>query len=64
VRTTMPELGSRIVAFGYEVFGKGEALLADGRTRHVFADPSGKPRRAPKEILEGLERFRSSNTSS
>ncbi|HEY6929826.1 MAG TPA: thioesterase family protein [Thermoanaerobaculia bacterium] len=61
VRTAMPELGSRIVAFGYEIFGPGNALLADGRTRHVFADPTGKPRRAPKEILEGLERFRSSD---
>jgi len=62
VRTTMPELGSRIVVFRYEIFGPQKVLLADGGTRHVFADPSGKPRRAPKEILEGLERFRSAGS--
>jgi len=60
IKTQMPELGSRIVVFAYEIFGPQDALLADGRTRHVFADPTGKPRRATEEILAGLGKFRSS----
>jgi acyl-CoA thioester hydrolase len=58
IRTQMPELGSRMVVFAYEIFGPKDVLLADGQTRHVFADPTGKPRRATAEVLEGLERFR------
>jgi acyl-CoA thioester hydrolase len=58
IRTRMPELGSRIVAFAYEILGPQDVLLADGGTRHVFADPTGKPCRAPAKILEGLESFR------
>lgn len=60
VRTQMTELGSRGCAFGYEILhGEDEVVLCDGSTRHVFADASGRPRRAPQEILDGLERFRS-----
>jgi hypothetical protein len=32
--------------------------MADGSTRHIFADAEGKPRRAPDAVLETLDRFR------
>jgi acyl-CoA thioester hydrolase len=60
VRSRMTELGGRGLAFGYEVLDGEARLLADGSTRHVFADSSGRPRRAPAEILEALEKFRMS----
>jgi acyl-CoA thioester hydrolase len=55
----MAELSGRGCTFGYEVRGPNDELLADGSTRHIFTDPTGKPRRAPADILEPLERFRS-----
>ena len=58
VQTRMAELSSRGCAFGYEVRGDEGELLADGATRHVFTDPSGRPRKSPAEILDVLERFR------
>ena len=60
VRSRLTELGSRGLSFGYEIVDEEGRLLAEGTTRHVFADVSGKPRRAPAEILEKLESFRSS----
>jgi acyl-CoA thioester hydrolase len=60
VKSRMTELGSRGLSFGYEVVDEEGRLLAEGTTRHVFADVSGKPRRAPAEILEKLESFRTS----
>jgi acyl-CoA thioester hydrolase len=58
VSTTLPELSGRGMAFRYEVRDSESRLLADGATRHVFADSEGKPRRAPAEVLERLEAFR------
>jgi acyl-CoA thioester hydrolase len=58
VRTRLAELGSRGLAFDYEIVDETDRLLADGGTRHVFADATGKPRRAPAEILSALEAFR------
>jgi acyl-CoA thioester hydrolase len=60
VRTWLPELASRGLAFRYEIVNEENRLLAEGSTRHVFADSQGKPRRAPADILERLETFRSS----
>lgn len=60
VRAMMTELGSRGCEFAYEIVREDGEVLCDGSTRHVFADVSGRPRRAPQEILEGLERFRAS----
>ena len=60
VRSRLTELGSRGLAFGYEIADASGRLLAEGATRHVFADPGGKLRRAPGEIIEALEAFRSS----
>ena len=60
VRSRMTELASRGVAFGYEIADEENRILAEGTTRHVFADTGGRPRRAPPEIIETLERFRTS----
>jgi len=60
VRSRLTELASRGLAFGYEIVDESGRLLADGSTRHVFADVHGKPRRAPDEVIETLERFRKS----
>ena len=59
VRAAMTELSSRGCAFAYEIVGPEDARLATGATRHVFADVEGRLRRAPEEIVETLERYRS-----
>lgn len=56
----MTELGGRGCTFGYEVVNSGGDLLADGSTRHVFTDAEGRPIRAGRDLLDGLERFRHS----
>jgi acyl-CoA thioester hydrolase len=58
VRSRLTELGSRGLAFGYAIVDEEDRILVEGATRHVFADISGKPRRAPAEIVEKLEAFR------
>jgi len=58
VRTTLPELLARGLRFDYEVVDREGNLMADGSTRHIFADRNGKLRRAPDDVLETLERFR------
>lgn len=58
VRTRMPDLSSRGCAFHYEIVSSDGSLLAEGSTRHVFADSSGRPRRAGREILGALDAFR------
>ncbi|HLN59857.1 MAG TPA: thioesterase family protein [Thermoanaerobaculia bacterium] len=60
VRSHITELASRGLSFGYEIVDETDRLLAEGSTRHVFADPSGALRRAPADILETLQRFRES----
>jgi acyl-CoA thioester hydrolase len=59
IEARMAELSGRGCAFAYAVRGEADELLADGSTRHIFTDPTGRPRRAPAEILGPLERFRS-----
>jgi acyl-CoA thioester hydrolase len=59
VRAAMTELSSRGCAFGYEILGGDGTRLADGSTRHVFADSEGRLARAPHEVLAPLMTFRS-----
>jgi acyl-CoA thioester hydrolase len=54
----LTELGSRGLAFAYEVVNEKRERVADGASRHVFADTTGRPVRAPAAIVESLERFR------
>ena len=58
VVTRMAELSSRGCAFAYEVRNPQDELLANGSTRHVFTDPSGRPRRAEVGVVSTLARFR------
>ena len=58
VSTTLTELASRGLAFAYEVRDDEGRRLAEGATRHVFADVSGKATRAPADVIETLERVR------
>lgn len=60
VRARMTELTARGCAFGYEILDAGGTILAEGSTRHVFADAAGRPRRAPEEFLRPLAAFRGS----
>lgn len=60
IRTRLAELASRGLSFQYDIASEEGRLLAEGSTRHVFADSQGRPRRAPADILERLETFRSS----
>ena len=57
VRARVTGLASRGLAFAYEVVDENGERLADGATRHLFADVAGRPARAPGEVLEALERF-------
>jgi acyl-CoA thioester hydrolase len=56
--TRLRELASRGLVFEYEAFDRDGRLLAEGTTRHVFADADGKPTRAPSEVVEALKKFR------
>ena len=60
VRTELRELATRGLSFRYEIVDEEGRLLAEGSTRHVFADAQGRLRRAPAEILTRLESFRKS----
>jgi acyl-CoA thioester hydrolase len=60
VASRLTDLQSRGLTFAYEIVDAEGRPLAEGSTRHVFADSSGKPRRAPSEIVEALEKFRMS----
>lgn len=62
VRASMTELGSRGCSFDYEIVRGTKQVLCDGSTRHVFADLSGRPRKADESVLETLERFRMSGS--
>jgi acyl-CoA thioester hydrolase len=58
VATSLTEVARRGLSFGYSVFDAEGRLLADGATRHLFADTAGRPTRAPAEITDALSRFR------
>jgi acyl-CoA thioester hydrolase len=60
VRTALAELSPRGLTFAYEVLDGGALRMADGSTRHIFADIRGKLRRAPESVVQTLERFRAS----
>jgi acyl-CoA thioester hydrolase len=58
IRTWLPELSARGLAFAYDVLDPDGQRMADGETRHIFADAEGRPTRAPADVVETLERFR------
>ena len=58
VRAWVSELAARGMTFRYEVADSEGRLLAEGASRHVFAGPDGRPRRASEDLLARLEGFR------
>ena len=58
VRSAMTELSPRGCAFGYEIVNEEGRKLADGATRHVFADAEGRIRRAPEEVVATMNAYR------
>lgn len=51
--TTMESIKNTSLQFVYKIF-RDSALLATGRTTHVFTNKSGKPIKIPEEIKEVL----------
>ena len=58
VGARMTELGSRGLAFAYEVVNVESERVAEGASRHVFADTAGRPVRAPADVVAALAKFR------
>lgn len=58
IRTRMGDVGSRGLTFFYEIgAGQTGALLAEGRTRHVFTNAVKKTIPIPEKIRETFARF-------
>jgi len=57
VRTWVKDLKKRMVTFGYQIVRKetGEAV-AEGETRHICLNTSGKPRMIPEAFRSCIER--------
>ena len=63
VLTALPVLSRRGMDFLYEVHGEA-GRLANGISRHVFAGADGRPTRAPQDVIEKLEAFRTQTADS
>ena len=59
VRARMTELGSRGLAFAYEVVNEGREKVADGATLPLSPHPPTPPPLSPPEVVEALEKLRS-----
>jgi len=59
IRTWVKDLKRRMMSFGYQILIKenGEAV-AEGETRHICLDPSGRPRAIPESFRHSLENSR------
>ncbi|MGD0915259.1 MAG: thioesterase family protein [Thermodesulfobacteriota bacterium] len=54
VRTRLKGMNRRMVTFGYQILRRDrneEEVIAEGETRHLCLDLSGKPKSLPKEFL-------------
>jgi acyl-CoA thioester hydrolase len=53
VRTRLKEANKRMITFGYQVLRRGqkEEVIAEGETRHICVDTSGKTRSLPEKFL-------------
>jgi acyl-CoA thioester hydrolase len=57
VRTRLNGINKRIITFGYQMLRKNrdkEEVIAEGETRHLCIDLSGKPKSLPKEFMVKL----------
>jgi acyl-CoA thioester hydrolase len=51
VRTWLKEMNRRMITFGYRILRKEkEEVIAEGETRHLCLDSSGKPKSLPPEF--------------
>ena len=58
IRTRMGEVGSRGLSFYYEILRGGDGeRLAEGSTRHLFADAGSRPITIPASIRTTFEAF-------
>jgi acyl-CoA thioester hydrolase len=58
IRTRMGEVGSRGLSFFYEILRGGDGeRLAEGSTRHLFADAGSRPIPIPAPIRATFEAF-------
>lgn len=58
VRTTITELPAVRIHFRYEVLGPDGTLLNEASTTLVFVDAAtGRPKRAPEELVKALEPY-------
>jgi len=57
VRTRLKEVNKRMVTFGYQILRRiGEEVIAEGETRHICVDSSGKTKSLPETFLVCLRR--------
>jgi acyl-CoA thioester hydrolase len=55
IRTSVAELASRSITFGYELF-RGDTMHASGTSSHMWLDEkSRKPVRADEEVMRAFE---------
>ena len=55
VRTRLKGVNKRMVTFRYQILRQGrEELIAEGETRHICIDSSGKTKSLPEEFLACL----------
>jgi acyl-CoA thioester hydrolase len=57
VRTRCTEMRSRGCGFAYEVLLPDGSVAAEGETRHLFLDASGRPRTVPPGIAAAFRAF-------
>jgi acyl-CoA thioester hydrolase len=51
------EMGGVRLNVGFRILNTAGAVLAEGQTRHVCTSTEEKPKRLPKELVEGLRTF-------
>ncbi len=63
VEVTIPERPTAKIKIDYKIFNEEGVLLNDGSTTLVFLDiKSGRPVRAPKEVLDRIDAAEASQT--
>ncbi len=63
VEVTIPERPTAKIKIDYKIFNEEGVLLNDGSTTLVFLDiKSGRPVRAPKEVLDRIDATEASQT--
>jgi acyl-CoA thioester hydrolase len=53
VRTSLKGANRRLITFGYQILRQdpGEEVIAEGETRHICVDSSGKTKSLPEKFL-------------